>query len=110
MVAIGCILIGIGTGLILGQIQDTIILSLVGLIVGAFLYSRMAVYIKLKLNPKVKSTIYIILGILIGIIVGIITGEMKGAVITGIGVSLVAIDMMNYRRYLRNNNSENNKI
>lgn len=101
MVTLGCILIGFGVGLTLGNIQETIILSLVGLIVGAFLYTRMGVYLQLKFNKKVKSLIYITAGILIGIVVGIITGEMLGAILIGIGLSFVAIDMMNYRRHIR---------
>ncbi|EPZ54492.1 putative membrane protein [[Clostridium] sordellii ATCC 9714] len=52
MVALGCILVGLGIGLTLGNMQETIVLSLVGLIVGAFLYTRMGVYIQLKINKK----------------------------------------------------------
>lgn len=101
MVTLGCILIGLGLGLTLGTTQETIILSLVGLIVGAFLYTRMAVYIPLKFNKSAKVAIYITLGALIGVLVGIITGHIPGAIMIGIGASFVAIDMMNYRRYRR---------
>lgn len=101
MVTLGCILIGLGLGLTLGNMQESIILSLVGLIVGAFLYTRMAVYIPLKFNKAVKVALYIALGAIIGVLLGIITGNIPGAILIGIGASLVAIDMMNYRRYRR---------
>ncbi|MBN8047444.1 hypothetical protein K1514_00970 [Paraclostridium bifermentans] len=107
MVTLGCILIGLGLGLTLGNMQETIILSVVGLIVGAFLYTRMAVYIPLKFNKFAKIAIYITTGALIGVLVGVITGHIPGAIMIGVGTSFVAIDMMNYRRYrrgLRENN------
>ena len=102
MVTLGCILIGLGVGLTLGNMQETIILSVVGLIVGAFLYTRIAVYIPLKFNKADKIAIYITIGVLIGILVGLITGNMTGAIMIGIGASFTAIDMINYRKYKRN--------
>lgn len=107
MVALGCILVGLGIGLTLGNMQETIVLSLVGLIVGAFLYTRMGVYIQLKFNKKVKAVIYIAIGILIGVLVGVITGYMKGSIMIGVGVSFIAIDIMNFTRYRRNIRNKN---
>lgn len=101
MVALGCILVGLGLGLTIGNMQETIALSLVGIIVGIFLYTRMGVYLQLKLNKKVKSVIYTIVGVSIGVLVGVITGEMKGSIMIGLGVSFIAIDIMKYTRNLR---------
>ena len=56
MLALGCILIGLGLGLILENLQEAIEFSLVGLIVGSFLYTKLGIYIKLNAN-KTKKTI-----------------------------------------------------
>lgn len=108
MVTLGCILIGLGLGLTLGNMQETIILTVVGLIIGAFLYTRMAVYIPLKFNKTIKVAIYITVGALIGVLVGSITGHIPGAIMIGVGSSFIAIDMMNYRRYRRSIKDNNN--
>lgn len=96
MITFGCVLMGLGLGFILGNIEETIILSLVGLIVGAFLYTRMAVYLPLRFNKCVKIIIYIAIGLLIGILVGTITDNILGAIMLGLGANFIAIDMMNY--------------
>lgn len=98
MITIGFVLIGLGLGLIFGNIGETIILSMVGLIVGAFLYTRMAVYIPLKFNKIIKYIFYVVVGTLIGFLVGVITYNILGATILGLGVSFTTIDMMSFKK------------
>lgn len=110
MLAFGCILIGIGTGLILGNAQETVGLSVMGLIVGSFLYTKLGIYIKLSANKTKKTIIYIISGVLIGIIVGFITQELIGSIIMGVGCAIVSLNLSNYRKFRRiNGNRIKNK-
>lgn len=110
MLAFGCILIGIGAGLILGNVQETVALSLIGLTVGSFLYTKLGIYIKLNVNKKAKSMTYVIIGILIGIIVGFITGEFLGSVIMGIGCAITALNITNYRKFKKINGNKIGKF
>ena len=103
MLALGCILIGLGLGLILENLQEAIEFSLVGLIVGSFLYTKLGIYIKLNANKTKKTIIYIMIGVLIGIIVGFITQEFIGSIIMGVGCAIVSLNLSNYRRFRRNN-------
>lgn len=106
MLAFGCILIGLGVGLILGNIQETIVLSLIGLIVGSFLYTKMGIYIALKVNKKAKNITYGIIGVLIGLIVGFITQEFVGSITMGIGSAIVALNITNYRKFRKINGNK----
>ena len=106
MLAFGCILIGIGTGLILGNAQETVALSVMGLIVGSFLYTKLGIYIKFNVNKKAKCVTYGIVGILVGIIVGFITQEFLGSIIMGIGCAITALNLTNYRRFKKINGNK----
>lgn len=106
MLAFGCILIGLGIGLILENIQETVVLSLIGLVVGSFLTTKMGIYVTLKLNKTVKNIIYIILGVLVGIIVGFVTQEFIGSIIMGMGSAIVALNITTYRRFRRINDKK----
>ncbi len=106
MLAFGCILMGLGIGLVLGNIQETVVLSLIGLIVGSFLYTKMGVYVSLNVNKTAKKITYFLLGVLIGVIVGFVTQEFLGAIIIGIGAAIVALNLSSYRKYRKINDDD----
>ena len=99
MLRFGCIIIGLGVGLTLGNMKETIILLLVALIVGVFLYTRIVIYLFLDFNKTIKGFINITMSVLIGILVGTIVGYIPGAIMIGIGTSFATIDMLNYKKY-----------
>lgn len=101
MLAFGCILMGLGIGLILGNVEETMVLSLIGLIAGGFLYTKMGVYVDLKCNKKAKNIAYIAFGIFMGVIVGLITQEIIGSIITGIGAAIIGLNLSTYRHNRR---------
>lgn len=106
MLAFGCILIGLGIGLILGNIQETVVLSLVGLIAGGLLSTKMGIYTTLKINKNAKSVIYIIVGILVGVVVGFVTKEFIGSIITGIGLAIVSLNIRYFRKFKKINGNK----